>query len=53
MDQSVNVVGTTGFHMEGNIIITLFHTMHEIKLQMDLKTNNEKVKFKLLKETIG
>lgn len=45
------LLGQLAFHTEGNIIISLLHTMHEIKLQMDLEANNEKVKFKLLKET--
>lgn len=45
------LLGQLAFHMEGNIIIFLLHTMHEIKLQMDLEANNEKVKFKLFKET--
>lgn len=46
------LLGQLAFHMEEIIIISPLHTMHEIKLQMYLKTNNKNVNFKLLKETI-
>lgn len=43
MEYPITLLGEQAFHRDENIIEFLFHTKHEIKIHLDLKTNKSKI----------